>query len=396
MKWASAISTQTRLRAALDEVVEAVTRQLDGRAPDLVVAFFTREFGAGHERLAAILKSAWPDTVLFGCSASGVIGAGHEIEEQPAISLTAAVLPGVALRTVHLESTELPPVYAERFAWEAALGVKAVTDPQFIVIGDPFSFDAEAFLRGLDRAFPDAAKVGGLASGAAEAGGNLLLLGDKAYHTGAVVLGLCGNVHIDTVVAQGCRPIGDPLFVTSCHGNLLRELDGRVPRDALADLFKKLNARDRGLLEQSLFIGLALPGERSDIQAGEFLIRNVIGMDGESGALWVGAELEPNSIVQFHLRDALSSAEDLERALSQAGTRAPRPSGALLFSCVGRGTRLYGSPDHDSNALRRHLGELPIGGFFCAGEIGPVQGMSQVHGYTSAVAIITPQAQRPQ
>jgi len=396
MKWASAISTQPRFRAALEETIEAVTRQLEGGVPDLVITFMTREFGASYARLVGLLHSAWPDAVLFGCSASGVIGAGHEIEAQPAISLTAAVLPGVAIRSVHLESSELPPVYAERHAWESALGIKAATDPQFIVIGDPFSFDAEGFLRGLDRAFPASTKVGGLASGALEAGGNLLLLGEKAYSTGAIVLGLCGNVRIDTVVAQGCRPVGEPFFVTSCHGNLLRELDGRTPRDVLAQLFERLSARDRALVEQSLFIGLALPGEHSAIKAGDFLIRNVIGMDAQSGALWVGAELEPNGVVQFHLRDALSSAEDLERALAQAGSRAPRPSGALLFSCVGRGARLYGSPDHDSNVLRRHLGELPIGGFFCAGEIGPVQGMSQVHGYTSAVAIITPQTYTPQ
>jgi small ligand-binding sensory domain FIST len=396
MKWASCISTEPRFGEAFRETLEGLTRQLDGRAPDLVIAFVTREFGVHHARLAHLLHAEWPEAVLFGCSASGVIGAGHEIEEAPALSLTAAVLPGVAVRSVHLESSELPPIYAERVAWETALGIKAATEPYFIVIGDPFSFDAEGFLRGLDRAFPCATKIGGLASGAREPGGNFLLLGDTTSQSGAIVLGLCGNLRIETVVAQGCRPIGEPLFVTSCHGNLLRELDGRAPRDVLAELFDRLNARDRALVEQSLFIGIAMPGDRPRIAAGEFLIRNVIGMDAQSGAIWVGAELEPNGIVQFHLRDALSSAEDLERALASASARAPKPSGILLFSCVGRGARLYGSADHDSNALRRHLGELPIGGFFCSGEIGPVQGMSQVHGYTSAVAIITPQASRPQ
>ena len=395
MKWASAVSTQPRVRAAVDETIEAVTRQLEGNAPDLLVAFTTREYCPEQDRLLRLLRAAWPETTVFGCSASGVIGAGHEIEEERALSLTAAVLPGVALRAAHLEATELPPFYAERVMWESALGVKTAMDPQFLVIADPFSFPTESFLRGLDRAFPQSIKVGGLASSALEPGGNVLMLGDKCYRSGAIVLALCGNIRMSTVVAQGCRPIGDPYFVTSCHDNLLRELDGRSPRDVLAALFDKLSARDRTLVEQSLFIGIALPGERHDVRAGDFLIRNVIGLDAQSGALWVGAELEPNTIVQFHLRDALSSAQDLERALASSGASA-RPAGALLFSCVGRGARLYGTPDHDSNALRRHLGELPIGGFFCSGEIGPVQGMSQVHGYTSAVAIITPHTRRPQ
>jgi small ligand-binding sensory domain FIST len=131
-----------------------------------------------------------------------------------------------------------------------------------------------------------------------------------------------------------------------------------------------------------------MPGERPSIQAGEFLIRNVLGMDPQSGAIWVGAELSPNSIVQFHVRDALSSAQDLEHALLGFES-AGKPAAALLFSCVGRGVGLYGSADHDSTALKRRLGELPIGGFFCSGEIGAVQGMTQVHGYTSAIAIIS-------
>jgi small ligand-binding sensory domain FIST len=178
------------------------------------------------------------------------------------------------------------------------------------------------------------------------------------------------------------------MFVTNCHGNLLRELDGKIPREVLSDLYDRLNQRDQALLARALFVGLALPGERPQIQAGEFLIRNVLGMDPQSGAIWVGAELEPNSIVQIHVRDALSSAQDLERALLAFESGA-KPAAALLFSCIGRGIGLYGSADHDSTALKRRLGELPIGGFFCNGEIGAVHGMTQVHGYTSAVAIIS-------
>jgi len=164
------------------------------------------------------------------------------------------------------------------------------------------------------------------------------------------------------------------MFVTACHGNLLRELDGQTPRDVLTAAYEKLNARDRELVGHSLFIGLAMPNQGPSIPAGDFLVRNVLGMDPQSGALWVGAKLEANSIVQFHVRDALSSAQDLERALTRyRSEHYATPAGALLFSCVGRGAGLYGTPDHDSNALRRSLGELPIAGFFCSGEIGPVR-----------------------
>jgi small ligand-binding sensory domain FIST len=388
MLWASAISTATEADDAIGEAVEQVAQQLGSRHPHLVCAFTTRPFAAEHLILRSRIRAQWGEALLFGCCASGVIGAGHEIEESGAVSITAGWLPNVRLVARHVESRELPPVYAERVAWQTALDLHDVADPQFIVITDPFSFDTEELVRGLDRAFPASAKIGGLASGGRQPGGSLLYLGERIHHTGAIVLALSGDVRVDSVVAQGCRPIGEPMFVTNCHGNLLRELDGKVPREVLSELYDRLTERDQALLGKALFVGLAMPGERPSIQAGEFLIRNVLGMDPQSGAIWVGAELEPNSIVQFHVRDALSSAQDLERALLGFEARA-RPSAALLFSCVGRGAGLYGSADHDSNALKRRLGEVPVGGFFCNGEIGAVHGMTQVHGYTSAIAIIS-------
>ncbi len=389
MLWVSAISTAADPDDAINDAVEQVTRQLRSRIPDVVLAFATRAFSTDHATLHRRVRAEWGGTLLFGCCASGVIGAGREIEEAGAVSITAAVLPNVRVTPIHVEARDLPPVYAERVSWQTALNVHPDAEPQFLIITDPFSFDTEEFVRGLDRAFPASTKIGGLASGAQKPGGSVLYLGERTYHSGAIVLALSGDVRVESIVAQGCRPIGEPMFVTSCHGNLLRELDGKVPREVLSDLYDRLGERDQELLGKALSVGLAMPGERPSIQAGEFLIRNVLGMDPQSGAIWVGAELEPNSIVQFHLRDALSSAQDLERALSGFQAATPEPMVALLFSCIGRGTGLYGTPDHDSNVLKRHLGELPIGGFFCSGEIGAVHGMTQVHGYTSAVAIIS-------
>jgi small ligand-binding sensory domain FIST len=112
-------------------------------------------------------------------------------------------------------------------------------------------------------------------------------------------------------------------------------------------------------------------------------------MDPQSGALWVGTNVSANSVVQFHLRDAATSALDLERTLTTYRASHPVASdaGALLFSCAGRGIGLYGQADHDSNAFRRLVADLPIGGFFCSGEIGPIQSATYLHGYTSAFAV---------
>jgi small ligand-binding sensory domain FIST len=207
---------------------------------------------------------------------------------------------------------------------------------------------------------------------------------------------LSGNLAIDTVVAQGCRPIGQPLHVTRCDRNVLHELDGKPPLRVLQELAARLSAADRELMTHSLFLGLAMDELALEHRAGEFLIRNLIGIDPERGALAVGEQLRSGQCVQFHLRDARTSAADLEEVLGRYGQRgmAAQVEGALLFSCLGRGLHLYGRPDHDTEVFRREVGEIPLGGFFCNGEIGPVGGKTHIHGYTSSFGLFRPAAPR--
>jgi small ligand-binding sensory domain FIST len=203
---------------------------------------------------------------------------------------------------------------------------------------------------------------------------------------------LSGNVTLDALVAQGCRPIGRPLRVTKCDRNILMELDGKAPLNVLRELFATLNARDQGLLQHALFLGLVMDPMKSHFTQGDFLVRNIVGLDADKGILAVGALLREGQIVQFHLRDAQTSAEDLEQIFnayrSLAGSE--QVAGALLFSCLGRGEFLYGHNSHDSQLFQQKLGALPVGGFFCNGEIGPVGGTTYLHGYTSCFALFRP------
>jgi small ligand-binding sensory domain FIST len=389
MRWASAVDTDSSLRAAVERAAETVFIGLGRQDPDLAVVFVSAEHAAHFDAVIALVRREFESTYVFGCCGGGVIGGGREIEDRPALSITGAVLPGVRLKGTHLDAAQVPPAFAETRAWEDALRITANQQPSFLVLSDPFSFETETFVKGLDRAFPLAAKIGGLASGARQVGGTALYLGDQVYHSGCVTLALTGNIEIDMIVAQGCRPIGDPMFVTAAHENLIRELDGRSPREVLAELFERLPSTDRELFSQSLFLGLAMRTDTTEFSSGDFLVRNILGMDPQSGALWVGTNVSANSVVQFHLRDAATSALDLERTLTTYRASHPVASdaGALLFSCAGRGIGLYGQADHDSNAFRRLVADLPIGGFFCSGEIGPIQSATYLHGYTSAFAV---------
>lgn len=389
MRWASAVDTDSSLRAAVERAAETVFLGLGRQEPDLAVVFVSAEHAPHFDAVITLLRREFESAFVFGCCGGGVIGGGREIEDRPALSITGAVLPGVRLKGTHLDAAQVPPVFAETRAWEDALRITATQQPSFLVLSDPFSFETEAFVKGLDRAFPLAPKIGGMASGARQVGSTALYLGDQVYHSGSVTLALTGNIEIDMIVAQGCRPIGDPMFVTSAHENLIRELDGRSPREVLAELFERLPAPDRELFSQSLFLGLAMRTDTSEFSAGDFLVRTILGMDPQSGALWVGTNVPANSVVQFHLRDAATSALDLERTLTtyRASHPVANDAGTLLFSCAGRGIGLYGQADHDSNAFRRLVADLPIGGFFCSGEIAPIQSATYLHGYTSAFAV---------
>ena len=373
MKWSSAISRAGRLDEAIAETASRVRRELGDVAPDLAVVFVSPQHAGTYDAVPELVRAALEPRTLVGCSAGGVIGGGHEVEGDAAFSLTAACLPDVAVTPFHTEEAVPPALPAD-------------PPPQLVVLPEPFSFDAETFLHLVDERLPGSTVVGGIASGARQPGQNALFLNDVVHRDGLVGVALSGNVVVDTVVAQGCRPIGEPMFVTRCERNMLFEVDGRSPAALLSDLHRRASERDKELFRSSLFLGIVMR-EQQEYRQGDFLIRNVLGLDGKTGAVAVGALLRPGMVVQFHLRDARTSADDLDTML---GRYHEKPAGSLLFSCLGRGLNLYGRPDHDTDLARRHLGDVALGGFFCNGEIGPVQGTTFLHGYTSAFGLFRP------
>ena len=388
MKWASAASDDGDLRQAITRAASGLRAQLGGCQPDLLVAFVSPHHAEAFDRVPALLADAVPGALLLGCSGGGVIGGGHEIEQRPGLSLTAAFLPGVTITPLRLANDALPNAAAEPGAWTRYLGVDPASAPHFVLLPDPFSFDAEGLVRGIDGAYPGRTTVGGIASGGRESGSNVLFLGEHAQREGAVGVALSGNLALDTIVAQGCRPIGDPMFVTACERNVIRALDGRPPLTVLEELHDRLEPRDRQLARHSLFLGIVMKEDREQYRQGDFLIRNLLGIDQSSGALAIGALVDPNAVVQFHLRDADTSSQDLEALLKRhREAEGASPPGALLFSCLGRGQFLYGRADHDTDLFRRYMGDVPLGGFFCNGEIGPVHGSTFLHGYTSAFGL---------
>lgn len=397
MKWVTAMSRKASFEIAVRECTEEARKGLGPGNVSLAFVFVTPHFAAYYPQVPGLVAQYLEPDVLVGCSGGGVIGAGEEVEHAPAVTIVAANLPDTEARAFRVEGA-LPDLDGPPEAWSRMVGTSgsAGEEPQQVLIADPFSMPVEALLAGLDYAFPASPKVGGLASGGTSPGMNALFLDDQVFTDGAVGVSLEGNVAIDTVVAQGCRPIGETMQVTGCKGNLLYELDGQPAIEAIQDLFSTLDERDRNLAQTALFVGVLMDEFNEKPQVGEFLIRNLIGVDPGRGAVAVGENLQEGMRLRFHLRDAETSAEDL-RAMLAAYNEAPPGgpdtsdiAGALLFSCLGRGEGLYRQPNFDTGVFHEYFRDVPVGGFFCNGEIGPVGKTTFLHGYTSSFGLFRP------
>lgn len=387
MRFASALSEESDPEGAAEAVAGAVLDALGGTEPDLAFLFCAPGYGPGFDRIAWRVRERLSGALVLGCTARSVIGGGHEVEGRTALSLTAARLPGVRLAPMRVAGDGFP---RGADSWREHFEIGDEATPHFVLLADPFSCDAEALVAGLGGDFPESTLIGGLASGADRAGGNALFLDERVHGEGMIGVALAGDLAIDSIVAQGCRPIGHPLFVTRVREHRLVEVDGRPALEAVRALFAAASQRDRALIERSLFLGIEMRPDLVEYGRGDFLIRNIAGVDAATGAIAVAAPLHEGQVVQFHVRDAQTSAEDLDERLGRYREQRRGfgpPAGALLFSCLGRGAWLYGVPDHDSDAFRRHVGDVPIGGFFCNGEIGPVEQRVFLHGYTSAFGL---------
>lgn len=397
MKWISTVQVSDSIAQGLRDAVTHLRRQWGDETADLAFLFVSPKFRQELIDLWPLLRRELPVKTVIGCTGGGVIGGGQEIEDKSAVSLTCAQLPNVTVQTFAVRQEDLPESDGSPRPWRKLVNADPDSRPQFVVLSDPFSLDADALVAGLDFAFPNSVKIGGLASGGMAPRENLLILNERVFYRGAVGLALHGDIAIETVVAQGCRPIGQPVTITESRDNMLISINNEPPIKYLSNLYDNLSSDDQELLRTSLFLGIVMDPFNTEPKQGDFLVRNIIGLDQEEGSLAIGAILRQGQVVQFHLRDAATSRDDLQHLLARSNAarlkklmiEKPGEAGAVLFSCLGRGKRLYGRADHDSSLLKSAIGNIPVGGFFCNGEIGPVGGKTYLHGYTSSIALFS-------
>ena len=396
MRFSSGISRHPQTAQAVAEAAQAALPGLDGAEPDLVLLFATPHHSAQFQELPLTIASHFPRALLLGCSGGGVVGQATEVEHSAGISLTLASLPGVDLRPFHIEDGDVPLPERAATVWRQRLGLPlrfagaALEQPTpVVVLPEPFSVRIERLLRSLDAAFPDSVKVGGAASGGSRPGSHALWLGPRLFKNGAVGVALRGAIALDAVVAQGCKPVGAPMLVTRSQGNVILEVDGKSPLEALKAMAADLSPDDLELARRAVLVGIEMEPDRVDYGHGDFLVRQIAEVDHTTGSMSLSSQVQPWQVVQFHVRDGRTSAADLRRMLERyrAQQTEGSPQGALLFSCLGRGEGLYGKPNHDSQLIEALLPGVPLGGFFCNGEIGKAGKTTALHGFTASIAL---------
>ena len=378
--FAAALSEHPNAAVATGDVVGRVLEGLGDldSPPDLAMVFVTPVHAGALGEIAGTVSATLAPGALLGGAAVSVLGGDREVERGPAISLWAGRTGAVA--PFHL-TVGPSPDGATFTGWPEAIPDDASA---LVLVADPFSFPADDLLRRLETDRPGMPVVGGMASAARAPGGNRLVIGDQVVSSGAVGAFLGPDVEVTTVVSQGCRPVGHPFVVTRADETIVYELAGKPAVERLQEVAATLPDQDRELLAQLVQIGRVIDESKLDFGPGDFLVRNVVGADPNSGALRVGDVVEVGSTTQFQVRDAVSADLDLRLMVGGLSSEA-----ALVFTCNGRGTNLFEEPHHDASVVSESLGGAPVAGMFCAGELGPIGGHNFMHGFTASVVLLS-------
>jgi len=294
-------------------------------------------------------------------------------------------MPGASLIPIHL-TFQSTPDGGSFLGWPDTLLDQWPNDASLLVLADPFSFPADYFLQRINDDHPSTPVVGGMASGGAAPGECRLILGSEVFDQGAAALQLTG-VRLTSVVSQGCRPIGKPYVITRAERNVIFELGGATAMQRLQEVFNELPTHEKSMLQKGLHVGRVVSEYQDRFEQGDFLVRNVIGVDPDKGAIAIGDFVRAGQTVQFHIRDESTADDDMRQLLKGFAAKGNGAEAALLFTCNGRGTRLFSHPDHDARVIRDALGDVPLAGFFAQGEMGPIGGRNFLHGFTASMAL---------
>ena len=393
MKPTAAISKCPNWQDALTEIAAQMPPPSRTSTSDLVFLFASASFEDEYSEIIAKAQSMTDARYLIGCSGQGIIGPEQEVEGQPALAILSLPLPGAFLRLVYLDQDDIQATNGPT-NWQERMGVTPNEVNAWMLLADPFSIDAETLLNRLSEAYPNTPIVGGLASGNKQQRSTHLFVSGDAVDHGAIALAIGGTYTVRTVVSQGCAPLGETWTITKADGNIIETIAGKPAYEMLKSTMENLPPDMLRRAQRNMFVGLAMDEYQDNFGRGDFLIRNLLSADPNSGTITVGAQPKAGQTLQFQIRDPEAADEELlellDKTKAELESSQSNPVAALLYSCNGRGLNLFETPHHDAQAINERLGAIPLAGFFCNGEIGPVGNNNFLHGYTASIALLLP------
>ena len=374
--------------AGLADWARRLRARLPAKSVSLGLVFMSPKFFPHAEQVLEILRLDAQIPLLVGCSGGGLVANAEELEGANGLVLALYSLPGAKLKGVRFTQEQVEAAAGENF-WPVETGVAQDKVNGWLAFVDPFHLDGEKWLRSWNQYYSTVPVYGGLASGNFPEPRAQVYLDGEVFEDGGVAIAVGGDVALAGVISQGCTPIGEAWTLTRVEQNLIRNIANRPAYAVLSETVQNLPLEEQRKVQGNLHIGLAVNEYLEDFHRGDFLVRNLLGGDPNSGVLAVGALPRMGQTIQFQRRDADAASEDLKELLAREKTRLANTEiyGGCLFCCNGRGKNLFGRPSHDSELVQAQFGPLGIAGFFCNGEIGPVGDRNFLHGFTAALAL---------
>ena len=374
--------------AGLQQWAQDLRAQLLAPQVSLGLVFMSPKFFPFARQALELLRVHARIPLLVGCSSTGLITGAQEIEGATGLVLALYSLPGADLKGFRFTQEQVEETNGPGY-WHLETGVEPADSNGWLVFIDPFHLDAESWIRSWNEAYAPQPALGGLASGVFNQQLTQVYLNGDVFEDGGVAVSVGGEVQLTGVISQGCTPIGETWTLTRVEKNLIHHIGNRPAYAVLAETFQKLPPEEQRKAQGNLFIGLVVNEYLEDFHRGDFLVRNLLGGDPQSGVLAVSTLPRAGQTMQFQRRDADAATEDMNALLARAKNQISGATiyGGCLCCCNGRGQKLFGTPNHDAELVQKQLGPLGLAGFFCNGEIGPVGEKNYLHGFTASLAL---------
>ncbi|HEX9454088.1 MAG TPA: FIST N-terminal domain-containing protein [Candidatus Binatia bacterium] len=383
-------SNSSSTAVAAEEAVAQALAQAGSARADCVVAFFSAEHAASGDELAATIRRAAGTDRIAGCSAVGVLTSNGEVEGGH----------GLAVLALCAEQLQCQPLLFKPLReHEIDIGVELarVAAPSeasgtlLALFPDTYSGQPQRLLESLhdERGFTPVVGAGASENGAAQA---TYQLGPGGVVSDAVAgIHLAGSFQTSIEITQGCQPITPPLVITRSERNLIYEINERPALEVFAGLLKGPLAEDLRRALMVLFVGLPADRLINSVAPGQYLVRNIIGIDPNKGVLGVAEEVTEGESMIFVMRDGERARDDLNQMLQRqsANLGGRKPAFGFYFNCCARGSSLYGIPGIDTAYIKQALGDFPLIGMFGGYELAPLGRANHLFAYTGVLALIT-------